>query len=107
MTNSSVQNHTQTPWERFEGIGQKIVAFDVFDKPLTCQKVWDRKLSGIEFAKSVRHFGSPSEDFFLLEVLAVFCGEPITRRAPVFQRANGGLLVAAIVGVIIFAPYPR
>ena len=30
-------------------IGQKIVALDVFDKPSTCQKVWDRMLSGVVF----------------------------------------------------------
>jgi hypothetical protein len=30
-------------------IGQKIVAFDVFDKPSTCKKVWDRMLSGVVF----------------------------------------------------------
>ncbi len=30
-------------------IGNKIVAFDVFDKPATCQKVWSRMLSGIVF----------------------------------------------------------
>jgi hypothetical protein len=30
-------------------IGNKIVAFDVFDKPATCQKVWNRMLSGIVF----------------------------------------------------------
>jgi hypothetical protein len=30
-------------------IGGKIVALDVFDKPSTCQKVWDRMLSGVVF----------------------------------------------------------
>jgi hypothetical protein len=30
-------------------IGNKIVAFDVFDKPATCQKVWSRMLSGVVF----------------------------------------------------------
>ena len=30
-------------------IGQKIVALDLFDKPSTCQKVWDRMLSGVVF----------------------------------------------------------
>lgn len=30
-------------------IGKKIVALDVFDKPSTCQKVWDRMLSGVVF----------------------------------------------------------
>lgn len=30
-------------------IGEKIVAIDVFDKPSTCQKVWDRMLSGVVF----------------------------------------------------------
>jgi hypothetical protein len=30
-------------------IGQKIVAIDVFDKPSTCEKVWDRMLSGVVF----------------------------------------------------------
>ena len=30
-------------------IGEKIVALDVFDKPSTCQKVWDRMLSGVVF----------------------------------------------------------
>jgi hypothetical protein len=28
-------------------IGTKVVALDVFDKPATCQKVWDRLLSGV------------------------------------------------------------
>jgi hypothetical protein len=28
-------------------IGKKIVAVDMFDKPSTCQKVWNRLLSGI------------------------------------------------------------
>ena len=27
-------------------IGKKIVAVDLFDKPTTCQKVWDRLMSG-------------------------------------------------------------
>lgn len=27
-------------------IGRKIVAVDLFDKPVTCQKVWDRLMSG-------------------------------------------------------------
>src|SRR5918912_1170042 len=27
-------------------VGPKLVSFDVFDKPATCQKVWDRLLSG-------------------------------------------------------------
>ena len=30
-------------------IGAKIVTLDVFDKPSTCQKVWDRILSGVVF----------------------------------------------------------
>lgn len=30
-------------------IGEKVVAIDVFDKPSTCQKVWDRLLSGVVF----------------------------------------------------------
>jgi len=30
-------------------IASKIVALDVFDKPATCQKVWDRMLSGVVF----------------------------------------------------------
>ena len=30
-------------------IGEKVVAIDVFDKPATCQKVWDRLLSGVVF----------------------------------------------------------
>ena len=30
-------------------IGDKVVAIDVFDKPSTCQKVWDRLLSGVVF----------------------------------------------------------
>jgi hypothetical protein len=30
-------------------IGKKIVALDLFDKPSTCQKVWDRMLSGAVF----------------------------------------------------------
>ena len=30
-------------------IGEKIVAIDLFDKPSTCQKVWDRMLSGVVF----------------------------------------------------------
>ncbi len=30
-------------------IGEKIVALDVFDKPSTCRKVWDRLLSGVVF----------------------------------------------------------
>jgi hypothetical protein len=30
-------------------IGENIVALDVFDKPSTCQKVWDRMLSGVVF----------------------------------------------------------
>ena len=30
-------------------IGKKIVAIDVFDKPSTCEKVWDRMLSGVVF----------------------------------------------------------
>jgi hypothetical protein len=30
-------------------IGEKIVAIDVFDKPSTCQKVWNRVLSGVVF----------------------------------------------------------
>lgn len=28
-------------------VGEKIVALDFFDKPATCQKVWDRLLSGV------------------------------------------------------------
>ena len=28
-------------------VGEKIVALDIFDKPATCQKVWDRLLSGV------------------------------------------------------------
>ena len=27
-------------------IGKKIVAVDIFDKPSTCNKVWDRLMSG-------------------------------------------------------------
>ena len=30
-------------------IGNKVVAFDVFDNPATCQKVWSRMLSGVVF----------------------------------------------------------
>ena len=30
-------------------IGEKIMSIDVFDKPSTCQKVWDRVLSGVVF----------------------------------------------------------
>jgi hypothetical protein len=30
-------------------IGDKVVAIDVFDKPSTCSKVWDRLLSGVVF----------------------------------------------------------
>jgi hypothetical protein len=30
-------------------IGKQIVAIDVFDKPATCQKVWNRMLSGVVF----------------------------------------------------------
>ena len=30
-------------------IGENVVALDVFDKPSTCQKVWDRMLSGVVF----------------------------------------------------------
>jgi len=31
------------------GIGKQIVACDLFDKPSTCRKVWDRLLSGLVF----------------------------------------------------------
>jgi hypothetical protein len=30
-------------------VGGKIVALDLFDKPSTCRKVWDRLLSGVVF----------------------------------------------------------
>ncbi len=30
-------------------IGEKVVSADLFDKPSTCQKVWDRLLSGVVF----------------------------------------------------------
>ena len=30
-------------------IGDKVVSIDLFDKPSTCQKVWDRMLSGVVF----------------------------------------------------------
>ena len=30
-------------------IGDKVVGYDLFDKPSTCQKVWDRLLSGLVF----------------------------------------------------------
>ena len=30
-------------------IGDRVVSVDVFDKPTTCQKVWDRMLSGVVF----------------------------------------------------------
>lgn len=30
-------------------IGDRVVSVDVFDKPATCQKVWDRLLSGVFF----------------------------------------------------------
>ena len=30
-------------------IGDRVVAVDLFDKPATCQKVWDRILSGVVF----------------------------------------------------------
>lgn len=30
-------------------IGDRVVGVDVFDKPSTCQKVWDRLLSGVVF----------------------------------------------------------
>ena len=30
-------------------IGDRVVSVDVFDKPSTCQKVWDRMLSGVVF----------------------------------------------------------
>ena len=30
-------------------IGKKVVLIDVFDKPMTCQRVWDRLLSGVVF----------------------------------------------------------
>lgn len=30
-------------------VGQNVVAIDVFDKPPTCEKVWDRLLSGVVF----------------------------------------------------------
>ena len=30
-------------------IGDRVVAVDLFDKPSTCQKVWDRMLSGVVF----------------------------------------------------------
>lgn len=30
-------------------IGDKVVSVDLFDKPSTCQKVWDRMLSGVVF----------------------------------------------------------
>jgi hypothetical protein len=30
-------------------IGDRVVAVDLFDKPATCQKVWDRLLSGVVF----------------------------------------------------------
>ena len=30
-------------------IGDRVVAVDLFDKPATCQKVWDRMLSGVVF----------------------------------------------------------
>jgi hypothetical protein len=30
-------------------IGEKVVVVDLFDKPSTCQKVWDRMLSGVVF----------------------------------------------------------
>lgn len=31
------------------GIGERIIACDLFDKPETCRKVWDRLLSGLVF----------------------------------------------------------
>ncbi len=30
-------------------VGDRMVSIDVFDKPVTCQKVWDRLLSGVVF----------------------------------------------------------
>ena len=30
-------------------IGDRVCSVDVFDKPATCQKVWDRMLSGVVF----------------------------------------------------------
>ena len=30
-------------------IDDKVVSIDLFDKPSTCQKVWDRMLSGVVF----------------------------------------------------------
>ena len=30
-------------------IGERVVSVDVFDKPSTCQKVWERMLSGVVF----------------------------------------------------------
>ena len=43
-------------------IGDKIVGYDLFDKPATCEKVWSRMLSGVIFdALTAKDAGKPPE----------------------------------------------
>jgi len=57
-------------------IGKKIIAVDLFDKPSTCQKVWNRLLSG-----------------FVLDALEAQAGEGQVATADVEQTLNtaGGM----------------
>ncbi len=65
-------------------IGQQILSIDFFDKPATCQQVWDRLLSGVVFdameAKPTDRFASPAD---VQQVLATARELPWTSTAAV------------------------
>ena len=43
-------------------VGKKVVALDVFDKPSTCAKVWDRLLTGVALDALEADSSAPAAD---------------------------------------------
>jgi hypothetical protein len=62
-------------------VGDKVVAVDLFDKPSTCRKVWDRPLSGVLFesleARGAESRATAQDVEFALEAAARLSWEQI------------------------------
>lgn len=64
------------------GVGERIVAVDVFDKPKTCAKVWNRLLTGVildALEQRTTEASVQAEDVLeFLSTVATACWEPVS-----------------------------
>ena len=62
-------------------VGQHVISFDVFDKPSTCEKVWNRLLSGVVFAALAEAESDQAADVHHVEELLGTAGRLSWERA--------------------------